>query len=187
MNFCQCVEVHKYGKRPWWRSKTDPKKAGRRTNSEEMLGLASWKQSVSNSRSRSLNSDCFLTVIIAKATTSKAEPLRAIPRRPEGLLQAMKVRKVHLVIPITWVNREEEDIEARLISRHKEELEEVLDGFKQGTLKAVRTTNKQQAVPRGSFQACLSLADRGGCKWQENTVFRRCNSPLLSHCMWVDG
>jgi hypothetical protein len=50
----------------------------------------------------------------------------------------MRVRKLHWQIPSSWMNREEEDVEAKLISTRKGHLQEVLDGFKRGTLKAVR-------------------------------------------------
>lgn len=71
-------------------------------------------------------------------TRMKIPELTAIPRKPGGLNLAMKLRKLHWEIPSTWIHREEEDIEAKLISTHKSELREVVDGFRRGTLKAVR-------------------------------------------------
>jgi hypothetical protein len=51
----------------------------------------------------------------------------------------MKVRKLHWEIPSSWINREAEDVEAKLISLHLKDLEGVVDGFKRGGgLKAVR-------------------------------------------------
>jgi hypothetical protein len=64
--------------------------------------------------------------------------MKAVPRKQGGLIQAMKARKVHWQVPSSWINREEEDVEAKLVSTHKVDLQEVLEGFKQGTLKAVR-------------------------------------------------
>jgi hypothetical protein len=76
--------------------------------------------------------------MIDEATRAKVAPLKVIPRKAGGLMQAMKVRKVHWEIPTTWTNGEEEHVEVKLISTHKRDLEEVLDGFTRGTLKAVR-------------------------------------------------
>jgi hypothetical protein len=63
--------------------------------------------------------------------------MKVVPRKQGGLIQAMKVRGVHWQVPSSWINREE-DVEAKLVSTHKVDLQEVLEGFKQGTLKAVR-------------------------------------------------
>jgi hypothetical protein len=77
-------------------------------------------------------------LIADEATRTKVGLLKAIPRKPGGLNQAMKVRKVHWQVPSSWVNREEEDVEAKLISTHKGDLQDVLDAFRGGTLKALR-------------------------------------------------
>jgi hypothetical protein len=48
------------------------------------------------------------------------------------------VRKWHWQIPSSWMKREDEDVEANLVTTRKGNLEEVLDGFQRGTVKAVR-------------------------------------------------